>query len=362
MIASASLTRGSTAALLLLTLLGAACELGAESGLLRPLNSVGGRQLQQASDEPKSSLHTATGTCSKPAIVQSLPANSYVMLGKTASTCDQKPSWKGLAGADITYLLRAEDHDRSIRFSTCRAHTGDFRKNNLHVFKAQPGICSLEVAALKAVTVASAIGRDSCAGPTFIAKAGQEYLVVSEAVTQPNTVILGAPPCGNPYINIDVGVPIGTKPPATGTCGDPLRLVGLKAGDVRWVGIDQRGPCEDSCCLAAYLPKTDFTFLLRGDDKAVRTVGLLACKFTDPGGVTPKLTIYKAGPAACGKDEAAKAALKQTGSLEGNNCENRYWGVRTTFTAQPGQDYLVVWGGMGRERQCGDSEVRVAIS
>ncbi|GFH19172.1 hypothetical protein HaLaN_16078 [Haematococcus lacustris] len=58
MIASASLTRGSTAALLLLTLLGAACELGAESGLLRPLNSVGSRQLQQASDKPKSSLDT----------------------------------------------------------------------------------------------------------------------------------------------------------------------------------------------------------------------------------------------------------------------------------------------------------------
>ncbi|GFH30554.1 hypothetical protein HaLaN_29433 [Haematococcus lacustris] len=134
MIASASLTRGSTAALLLLTLLGAASELGAESGLLRPLNSVGGRQLQQASD--------------------------------------------------------AEDHDRSIRFSTCRAHTGNYRYNNLHVFRAQPGICSLEAAALKAVTVASAIGRDECNGPTFIAKAGQEYLVVSEAVTQPNQVIM----------------------------------------------------------------------------------------------------------------------------------------------------------------------------
>ncbi|KAL6755102.1 hypothetical protein V8C86DRAFT_2684497 [Haematococcus lacustris] len=360
MTAPASPIRGSTAALLLLTLLGAASELGAESGLLRLLNGVGGRQLQQSPSEPKSSLQTATGTCSKPAIVQSLPANTYVMLGKTASTCDQKPSWKGLAGADITYLLRAEDHDRSIRFSTCRAHTGNYRYNNLHVFKAQPGICSLEAAALKAVTVASAIGEDSCAGPTFIAKAGQEYLVVSEAVTQPNQYGLTA--CGNPYINVDVGLPTGTKPPATGTCGDPLRLVGLKAGDVRFVGIDQRGPCEDSCCLAAYLPKTDFTFLLRGDDKAVRTVSLRACKFTDPGGVTPKLTIYKAGPAACGKDEAAKAALKQTGSLEGNNCDNDDWGVRTTFTAQPGQDYLVVWGGMGRERQCGDSEVQVAIS
>ncbi|KAL6748748.1 hypothetical protein V8C86DRAFT_2870924 [Haematococcus lacustris] len=356
MIASASLTRGSTAALLLLTLLGAASELGAESGLLRPLNSVGGRQLQQASDEPKSSLQTATGTCSKPVIVQSLPANTYVDMGLTASTCDQKPSWKGLAGADITYLLRAEDHDRSIWFSTCRRYR--YRSNNLHVFKPQPGICSLEAAALKAVTVASAI--DDCAGPTFIAKAGQEYLVVSEAVKQPTEP--SAPPCGNPYINIDVGVPIGTKPPATGTCGDPLRLTGLKAGDVRWVGIDQRGICEGPCCLAPYLPKTDFTFLLRGDDTAVRTVGLLACKFTDPGVVTPKLTIYKAGPAACGKDEAAKAALKQTGSLEGNNCGNGAWGVRTTFTAQPGQDYLVVWRGMGRERQCGDSEIQVAIS
>ncbi|KAJ9534863.1 hypothetical protein QJQ45_017254 [Haematococcus lacustris] len=261
MTAFASLTRGSTAALLLLTLLGAACELGAESGLLRPLNT--------------------TGTCSKPAIVQSLPANTYVMLGLTASTCNQKPSWKGLAGADITYLLRAEDHDRSIWFSTCRRYR--YRSNNLHVFKPQSGICSLEAAALKAVTVASAI--DSCAGPTFIAKAGQEYLVVSEAVRQPDEVI------------------------------------------------------------------TDFTFLLRGDDTAVRTVSLRACKFTDPVGVTPKLTIYKAGPAACGKDEAAKAALKQTGSLEGNNCDNGAWGVRTTFTAQPGQDYLVVWGGMGRERQ-----------
>ncbi|GFH22045.1 hypothetical protein HaLaN_19446 [Haematococcus lacustris] len=112
------------------------------------------------------------------------------MLGRTASTCDQKPSWKGLAGADITYLLRAEDHDRSISFSTCRAHTGNFRYNNLHVFKPQLGICNLEAAALKAVTVASAIGRDSCNGPKFIAKAGQEYLVVSEAVTQPNEVIV----------------------------------------------------------------------------------------------------------------------------------------------------------------------------
>ncbi|GFH31340.1 hypothetical protein HaLaN_30364, partial [Haematococcus lacustris] len=105
-------------------------------------------------------------------------------MGLTASTCDQKPSWKGLAGADITYLLRAEDHDRSIWFSTCRRYS--YRQNNLHVFKAQPGICSLGAAALKAVTVASAIGRDDCTGPTFIAKAGQEYLVVSEAVTQPN--------------------------------------------------------------------------------------------------------------------------------------------------------------------------------
>ncbi|KAL6754182.1 hypothetical protein V8C86DRAFT_2710581 [Haematococcus lacustris] len=344
--ASASLTRGSTAALLLLTLMGAAPEFGAASGSLR--------------------LQHATGTCSNPAIVQGLPANSYVSLGVTASTCDQQPSWQGLAGADITYLLRAEDHNRNISFYTCRTRFTNIRNNSLHVFESQPGICSLEAAALKAVRVASASGNDSCNGPSFIAKAGQEYLVVSEAVTQPNEV--GAPQCGSPYIGIEVGVPAGTKPPATGTCGDPLRLKGLKAGDARYVGVDQQGTCESACCPAPYLPITDFTFLLPGDDTAVRNVNLSACKYPQPKGVPstitirPKITIYKAGPAACGKDEAAKAALNQTGSAEGNNCDEDDWGVQTSFTAQPGQDYLVVWGGLGRERRCEDSEVGVFIS
>lgn len=54
--------------------------------------------------------------------------------------------------------------------------------------------------------------------------------------------------------------------------------------------------------------------------------------------------------------------LNQTGSAEGNNCDEDDWGVQTSFTAQPGQDYLVVWGGLGRERKCEDSEVGVAIS
>ncbi|KAJ9524312.1 hypothetical protein QJQ45_008513 [Haematococcus lacustris] len=291
---------------------------------------------------------TDQGRCQDPVAITGLVPGQSLSVGAGTSTCDiETPSWDTSGNPDFTYRLLGDvDMERVVWLDTCVEGQLPW-DTEIRVFTDEPDICSDLELQEQASAPLALVRYDDDSSPcgrgrsyvSFKAAPGVSYLIVVSGFPEDYN-------CGSAALTVTASAVDAGE----GTCSNPYEIAGLPAGATNrlyGMGFNTANATSNYNWPSINLTSSaDFSFMLLGDSPESRFItvdtGLIEGGQCAPSGSRwdTELVVFAHVPDVCG---ASSAVLPE--ALVASNDDDSVCGgysSRVSFTAAPGQDYLIV--------------------